>query len=147
MTVGRAERGGGPLPFGVVDVAGPSMRPILRDGDQVLVHYGARIRPGAVVLFRHPLRQDLLVVKRAAGRRRGGWWLMSDNPLVVTDSREYGAVPDELVLGRVLLRMRPRPAWLAPAPALERALTYGPLARLGALADRLGVHRPVSSEL
>ncbi|WP_145793202.1 nickel-type superoxide dismutase maturation protease [Kitasatospora atroaurantiaca] len=137
----------GLLPFGVIDVVGPSMRPSLHDGDHVLVRYGARIRPGAVVLFRHPLRQDLLVVKRAAERRPRGWWLLSDNQGVHTDSREYGPVPDELVLGRVLLRIRPRPAWLAPTVWLERALTSGPLARAPWLAARLGVHRPLSLEL
>ncbi|WP_431680438.1 nickel-type superoxide dismutase maturation protease [Kitasatospora sp. KL5] len=147
MAEERAAGGGGLLPFGVIDVAGPSMRPTLRDGDRVLVRYGARIRPGAVVLVRHPLRQDLLLVKRAAGRRPGGWWLLSDNPLVTTDSREYGAVPAELVLGRVLLRLRPRPAWLAPAPALERALNGVLLARLPALAARLGAFRPLDVEL
>jgi nickel-type superoxide dismutase maturation protease len=138
----RRETGGGLLPFGVVDVAGPSMVPALYDGDQVLVRYGAPIRSGAVVLFRHPLRQDLLVVKRAEGRRRGGWWLLSDNQFVESDSREYGAVPEELVLGRVLLRMRPRPAWLAPPRGLERVLTAGPLARFRRLAARLGVRHP-----
>ncbi|MEV6207578.1 nickel-type superoxide dismutase maturation protease [Kitasatospora sp. NPDC051914] len=146
MAEEREAGGGGLLPLGVVDVAGPSMRPTLRDGDRVLVRYGARIRPGAVVLVRHPLRQDLLLVKRAAGRRPGGWWLLSDNPLVTTDSREYGAVPAELVLGRVLLRLRPRPAWLAPAPALERALNGVLLARLPALAARLGAFRPLDVE-
>ncbi|PBC77852.1 nickel-type superoxide dismutase maturation protease [Streptomyces sp. TLI_235] len=135
--------GGGPLPLGVIDVAGPSMRPTLRDGDRVLVRYGARIRAGAVVVVRHPLRQDLLVVKRAVGRRAGGWWLLSDNPLVTSDSREYGPVPAELVLGRVLLRLRPSPAWLAPARGLERALNGAVLGRLPALAERFGVHRPL----
>ncbi|MDH6575614.1 nickel-type superoxide dismutase maturation protease [Kitasatospora sp. MAP5-34] len=138
---------GGALPFGVVDVAGPSMVPTLYEGDLVLVRYGCRIRPGAVVLFRHPLRQDLLVVKRAEGRRGRGWWLLSDNHFVDSDSREYGAVPDDLVLGRVLLRLRPRPVWLAPAPWLERALTTGPLSRLPRLAARLGVRRRLSPEL
>ncbi|MEU9134247.1 nickel-type superoxide dismutase maturation protease [Kitasatospora sp. NPDC048540] len=139
MPVSR--RGGG-APFGVVDVAGPSMRRLLRDGDQVLVRYGAPLRPGAVVLFRHPFQQDLLVVKRAVGRRPGGWWMLSDNPLVRTDSREYGAVPDELVLGRVLLRLRPAPAWLAPAPWLARALAGWPWTLLPAAAvRRLGVDR------
>ncbi|WP_104818262.1 nickel-type superoxide dismutase maturation protease [Kitasatospora sp. MMS16-BH015] len=104
----------GLLPLGVVDVAGPSMVPTLHDGDLVLVHYGGRIRPGAVVLCRHPLRQDLLIVKRAAGRRGRGWWLLSDNEFVESDSREYGPVPDELVLGRVLLRLKPRLRWLRP---------------------------------
>ncbi|GJF32184.1 hypothetical protein KNE206_48840 [Kitasatospora sp. NE20-6] len=138
---------GGLLPFGVVDVAGPSMRPTLRDGDRVLVRYGARLRPGAVAVVRHPLRQDLLVVKRAAGRRRGGWWLLSDNPLVTTDSREFGPVPDDLVLGRVLLRFAPRPAWLAPPRGLERLLHGALLARLPGLAARLGAFRPLDAEL
>lgn len=145
MTEERA--GGGLLPLGVVDVAGPSMVPTLYDGDRVLVRYGARIRPGAVVLFRHPLRQDLLVVKRAEARRGRGWWLLSDNHFVDTDSRAYGAVPDDLVLGRVLLRLRPRPAWLATPARLERALTVGPLSRVPGLAARLGVRRRLSPEL
>ncbi|WP_406202992.1 nickel-type superoxide dismutase maturation protease [Kitasatospora sp. NBC_01560] len=130
--------GGGAL-FGLIDVAGPSMVPTLREGDQLLVRYGARIRPGAVVVFRHPFQQDLLVVKRAAERRPKGWWLLSDNRPVDSDSRSYGAVPDELVLGRVLLRLRPRPAWLAPGRGLERLLLTGPPARVPGLARRLGV--------
>lgn len=130
---------GGGAPFGLIDVAGPSMVPTLREGDQLLVRYGARIRPGAVVVFRHPFQQDLLVVKRAAERRPKGWWLLSDNRPVDSDSRSYGAVPDELVLGRVLLRLRPRPAWLAPGRRLERLLLTSPLARVPGLARRLGV--------
>ncbi len=131
--------GGGLLPFGVIDVAGPSMVPTLRDGDLVVVRYGARIRSGAVVVFRHPFQQDLRLVKRADGRRPGGWWLLSDNRPVDSDSRQFGAVPEELVLGRVLLRVRPRPAWLAPSRLLERALLAGPLARVPGLARRCGV--------
>ncbi|MFG3050573.1 nickel-type superoxide dismutase maturation protease [Kitasatospora sp. NPDC048239] len=130
---------GGVAPFGLIDVAGDSMVPTLREGDQLVVRYGARIRPGAVVVFRHPLQQDLLVVKRADARRPKGWWLLSDNRPIDSDSRSYGAVPDELVLGRVLLRLRPRPAWLAPGRRLERLLLRGPLARVPGLARRLGV--------
>ncbi|MER8183670.1 nickel-type superoxide dismutase maturation protease [Kitasatospora sp. NPDC094015] len=134
----ESRRGGG-APFGVVDVAGPSMRRLLFDGDRVLVRYGATLRPGAVALFRHPFQQDLLVIKRAVGRRPGGWWMLSENPLVRTDSREYGAVPDDLVLGRVLLRLRPSPAWLAPAAGLERVLGRRPWSALPAVGARFGV--------
>ncbi|WP_370093660.1 nickel-type superoxide dismutase maturation protease [Streptacidiphilus sp. MAP12-20] len=120
--------------FGVVVVDGPSMAPTLAHGDHLLCHYGARLRPGAVVVAQHPLRQDLLVVKRAVERRAYGWWLLSDNSAVESDSRDYGPVPDSLVLGRVLLRFSPKPAWLAPStwwhPAL-RALPYGFARRLG----------------
>ncbi|MFJ6212960.1 nickel-type superoxide dismutase maturation protease [Streptomyces sp. NPDC092296] len=141
------EGGRGQAPLGVVDVAGPSMLPALRNGDQVLVRYGARLRPGAVVVARHPLRQNLLVVKRAVERRQGGWWLLSDNAFVEGDSRDFGAVPDELVLGRVLLRLRPDPAWLAPTGWLERVLRRRPLGRVPGLAARLGVFPRISPEM
>ncbi|MFE9635875.1 nickel-type superoxide dismutase maturation protease [Streptomyces sp. NPDC006463] len=96
--------------FGLVDVSGPSMVPTLVHGDQVLVRYGAVVRPGDVVVLRHPFQQDLLVIKRAVERRPGGcWWVLGDNPYNETgDSTVYGPVPDELVLATAVLRIRPR---------------------------------------
>ncbi|MEU3061168.1 nickel-type superoxide dismutase maturation protease [Streptomyces subrutilus] len=96
--------------FGVVDVSGPSMAPTLADGDQVVVRYGAAVRPGDVVVLRHPFQQDLLVIKRAVERRPGGgWWVLGDNPFNGTgDSTDYGAVPGELLLATAVLRLRPR---------------------------------------
>ncbi|MEU9300690.1 nickel-type superoxide dismutase maturation protease [Streptomyces sp. NPDC048269] len=95
--------------FGLVDVSGPSMVPTLVHGDQVLVRYGAAVRPGDVVVLRHPFQQDLLVIKRAVERRPGGcWWVLGDNPYNETgDSTVYGPVPDELVLATAVLRIRP----------------------------------------
>ncbi|MGW4617885.1 nickel-type superoxide dismutase maturation protease [Streptomyces sp. NPDC004592] len=95
------------LPFGVAEVTGPSMVPTLHHGDRLLVQYGARVRPGDVIVLRHPFQQDLLVVKRAAQLREGGWWVLGDNPYAGGDSTDYGAVPEELVLGKVRLRYRP----------------------------------------
>jgi nickel-type superoxide dismutase maturation protease len=130
------EGGSRPGALGLVDVDGPSMAPTLSHGDRLLCRYGAALRPGAIVVARHPLRQELLVVKRAAERRTGGWWLLSDNSLVEGDSRDFGVVPDDLVLGRVLCRIGPRPSWLAPArwwdPLLRRT-PYAFARRLGAL--------------
>jgi nickel-type superoxide dismutase maturation protease len=97
--------------FEVVEVAGPSMVPTLLHGDRLLVRYGAAVRPGAVVVLRHPFQQDLLVVKRAVERRPGGWWVLGDNPYNRTgDSTDYGPVPEELVLATAVLRYRPREA-------------------------------------
>jgi nickel-type superoxide dismutase maturation protease len=93
--------------FGVAEVEGPSMVPTLYQGDQVFVRYGARVRAGHVVVLRHPLQQNLLIVKRAVQRREGGWWVLADNPGAGADSTVYGVVPDELILGRVLARYRP----------------------------------------
>ncbi|GGO85546.1 nickel-type superoxide dismutase maturation protease [Wenjunlia tyrosinilytica] len=109
-------------PLGWAAVRGPSMVPTFRDGDQLLVRYGVAVRPGDVVVARHPFQQDLLVVKRAVGRRDGGWWLLGDNPYVPNDSREFGTVPAELVLGRVLGRYRPRKGYSSTAAWLLGAV-------------------------
>jgi nickel-type superoxide dismutase maturation protease len=98
---------GATLPYGLAEVVGASMVPTLYHGDQLLVRYGARIRPGHVVVLCHPLQQDLLIVKRAVERREGGWWVLGDNPFAESDSRMFGTVPDAMVLARVLGRFRP----------------------------------------
>ncbi|MEU6007492.1 nickel-type superoxide dismutase maturation protease [Streptomyces sp. NPDC001698] len=104
----ETERRGAVLPFGLAEVTGPSMVPTLHHGDRLVVQYGARIRPGDVVVLRHPFQQDLLVVKRASERRDSGWWVLGDNAYAGGDSTDYGAVPEDLVLGRVRFRYRPR---------------------------------------
>ena len=103
----ETERGRAVALFGLAEVTGPSMVPTLHHGDQLVVQYGARVRPGDVVVLRHPFQQDLLVVKRAVERREGGWWVLGDNSYAGGDSTDYGAVPDDLVLGKVRLRYRP----------------------------------------
>ena len=94
-------------PIRRVKVAERSMEPALRPGDWLLVRRTRRIRPGQIVVARHPERPDLLLVKRAARRADGGWWLESDNPDAgAVDSRRFGAVPGLLIEGRVLGRYR-----------------------------------------
>jgi hypothetical protein len=88
------------------------MLPTLREGDLLLVRYGARVRPGALVVAR--FADGTLAVKRAGERRRTrtgatGWWLVSDNPDEGVDSRHRGPVPEDQVLGVVRLRVWPSP--------------------------------------
>ncbi|MFF4601506.1 nickel-type superoxide dismutase maturation protease [Streptomyces sp. NPDC001339] len=106
-THGGRTRGGPLRAFGLAEVYNPSMVPTLLPGDQLVVQYGAAVRPGDVVVLKHPFRQDLLIVKRAVRRRDGGWWVQGDNPFVENDSREFGVVPDELVVARAWVRVRP----------------------------------------
>ncbi|WP_329364470.1 nickel-type superoxide dismutase maturation protease [Streptomyces sp. NBC_01483] len=103
----ETERGRAVLPFGAAEVRGPSMVPTLQHGDRLVVRYGARVRPGDVVVLRHPFQQDLLVVKRIVERREGGWWVLGDNAYAGGDSTDYGTVPEDLVLGKVRFRYRP----------------------------------------
>lgn len=102
----RRERAAGLIPLGIAVVSGASMVPAYTDGDRLLVRYGGRVRTGDAVLARDPRLPERILVKRAARREPGGWWLLADNPYAPGDSRQFGAVPDELVLGRVLLRLR-----------------------------------------
>ena len=69
------------VPLGIAEVTGPSMYPTLMHGDQLLVQLqGAREGAGDVAVLKHPLQQDLLIVKRLVERRDGGWWVLGDNP-------------------------------------------------------------------
>jgi nickel-type superoxide dismutase maturation protease len=88
-----------------VAVAERSMEPALRPGDWLLVRRTRRIRPGQIVVARHPVRPDMLLVKRAGHPVDGGWWLESDNPDAgAVDSRRFGPVPGLLIEGQVLVR-------------------------------------------
>jgi nickel-type superoxide dismutase maturation protease len=100
-------------PLWRVAVAERSMEPLLRAGDWLLVRrrwrHGRppRVRPGQLVVARHPARPDLLIVKRAARREGGGWWLESASPAAgAADSRAFGPVPASLIEGTVMLRYR-----------------------------------------
>ena len=107
-----------------VEVAGESMLPTLRPGDWLLVEptRAGWPRRGALVVVREP-DSDLVVVKRLAGRpgdriARGEGppivlgaaeaWLASDALGPGIDSRRYGPVDVERLLGRVALRYGPR---------------------------------------
>ena len=100
-------------PLWRVAVVERSMEPALHPGDWLLAWRGTRpgravrIRPGQLVIARHPARPDLLLVKRAARHEPSGWWLSADNRGAgAADSRTFGVVPDVLIEGRVLLRYR-----------------------------------------
>ena len=90
-----------------VCIAGPSMEPALRSGDWWLVRTVGRIRPGDVVLLRHPNRPDLLVVKRVLREEPDGWWVEGDNPDMSEDSRQFGPVPVAGIVGRLVWRYHP----------------------------------------
>jgi hypothetical protein len=81
------------------------MEPTLYDGDQLLVRYGGRPRPGRLAVVRLP--GGPLSVKRVAFRDPQGWWVERDNPREGTDSWHVGAVPERDVLAVVVCRLWP----------------------------------------
>ncbi|WP_107079997.1 nickel-type superoxide dismutase maturation protease [Streptomyces sp. NBRC 109706] len=133
--------------FGLAEVYNPSMLPTLRPGDQLLLAYGARVRPGHVVVLRHPFQHDLLIVKRAVERRDEGWWVQGDNGAVTNDSREFGVVPDGLLVARALVRLRSPLGQVSPADAagapgvpglVEAPAPAGSAGRVGSWVGALG---------
>lgn len=96
-----------------VAVRGPSMSPTVRDGDVVLVRFGASPAVRDVVLVRWSARPEQLSIKRAERPVGVGWWVLGDNPDGSTDSRALG--PAEVV-GVVRGRLWPRPGRLRDAP-------------------------------
>jgi phage repressor protein C with HTH and peptisase S24 domain len=99
---------------GMARVRGRSMQPTLRNGDRILVHYGATPRPGDLVVVRLPDRP--VSVKRLVRREPdGGWWVERDNPSEGVDSWAVGAVPEADLLAVVRARLWPRPRRFRPA--------------------------------
>ncbi len=93
--------------FTAIAIAGSSMEPTLRSGQWWLVRRTQEVRPGQLIVFWHPLRTDLLTVKRLDHRRQGGWWVLGDNPEASDDSRAFGLVHPDRVVGHLVFRYRP----------------------------------------
>ena len=95
-------------------VEGSSMEPAFRSGDRVLVNRLAyRSRPpraGEVVVLRDPQRHGHVLLKRVAegsqgeGRSRPGVYVLGDNAAESRDSRAFGPVAAEQILGRAWLK-------------------------------------------
>ncbi|MGF1645310.1 MAG: S24 family peptidase [Kineosporiaceae bacterium] len=92
----------------MVRVRGRSMLPTLRPGDLLLVRGGAVASPGNLVVVRLPGDRPV-AVKRLVARVPEGWWVERDNPAEGVDSWLVGAVDEAGLLGRVVLRVHPRP--------------------------------------
>lgn len=91
--------------LGQAVVKGRSMLPTLRDGDRLLVRYGASPVPGRLVIVRLP--GGVIAVKRATAHGPDGWWVERDNPLEGVDSWSVGAIAEADVLAVVLFRLWP----------------------------------------
>jgi signal peptidase I len=115
-----------------VAVAEESMAPALAPGDWLLLDPACDRWPrrGSIVVFHEP-DSDLLAIKRIAARpgdrvrisagllhlAEDEAWLLGDNAAASIDSRRYGPVPLDALVGR---------AWFR----------YGPMSRVGRIPRR-----------
>ena len=84
-----------------VRVAGPSMEPSLPDGSTVLVKPDVIADVGDVVLVRHPTDSTLRILKRVDHLTADGRFFLVGDAGASTDSRDFGPVPSERILGKV----------------------------------------------
>lgn len=84
------------------------MAPTFRPGDRLLVSrlaYVARApRPGDVVVVRDPRGPSRLLLKRVAERHNCRYVVLGDNLAASTDSRHFGPVERDAIIGKVVLR-------------------------------------------
>jgi len=101
--------------FKAVELRGDSMSPNFNDGDWLLFRLlPAKVRVGKVVLIQRnsDLGKDFLQVKRVIKADESNesnetkFWVEGDNKSASTDSRSWGALDSNEVIGKLLFRYR-----------------------------------------
>ena len=78
------------------------MLPALEPGQEVLVLPRTAASAGDIVVARHPIQSDRILIKLLAGfDERGHMLLHGLNPSESTDSRSLGGVPSDRLIGIV----------------------------------------------
>lgn len=98
------------MSIGLAIIHGHSMIPSYAPGEVVLVKYGASYAVGDAVLIKFTHRTDIKRVKVILGSHV---FVQGDNEAVSIDSRNYGPVKNDLIIGKVIYRF---PKWLRIGP-------------------------------
>ncbi|QQE66420.1 S26 family signal peptidase [Leptolyngbya sp. BL0902] len=89
-------------------ITGDSMQPLLRPGEEVLIDPRAyRHHPpqlGDLVVAEHPQQPGFRLIKWVVAVEPQGCFLQGINLAASTDSRSFGWVPPEGILGQVICR-------------------------------------------
>jgi phage repressor protein C with HTH and peptisase S24 domain len=75
------------------------MAPTLRAGQVIVGQQTRKLRPGDVVIVLH---NGLEKVKRIAKQQSDFVYLLGDNAAISTDSRDFGWVPTETIIAKVV---------------------------------------------
>jgi phage repressor protein C with HTH and peptisase S24 domain len=87
-------------------VSGLSMIPTLAPGERLMVRHDGPLVLGDLVVIKQASQFD---VKRILHIEADGIFVQGDNDLVSTDSRNYGLIPFDDVIGTVTYRLWPKP--------------------------------------
>ena len=93
------------FPIAVYKVRDRSMEPAFHDGDYVIVNrWARRFNVGDVVIAEHP-NESMRLLKRVKRKNAGSYFLVGDNITRSTDSRRFGPVRRQDILGKVIIRV------------------------------------------
>jgi nickel-type superoxide dismutase maturation protease len=85
-----------------VRIEGDSMLPTFKNGDEVLVSITKTFSVGDVIYAKHPFKSSIKIIKRISKiENDGSVFLVGDNLAVSSDSRTFGAIPKENLIGKV----------------------------------------------
>lgn len=92
-------------------VKGNSMFPTLKEGETVLVNLRAYLQqppqPDDIVIALHPNFPDQKIFKRVQFvNEYGRIYLIGDNKAESSDSRDFGTLPPETIVGKVTSRFK-----------------------------------------
>jgi len=106
-------------------VSGASMQPTFDNGDYLIIDelsYNLRKpQKGEVIVFRYPLDPSKFFIKRITGLpgetieingreinlAENEYFVLGDNKSASSDSRVWGPVPEDLIIGRTFIRLWP----------------------------------------
>lgn len=84
------------------------MKPWAKEGDFVLVdrmsYLFLKPKVGHVVVARHPQDSTLLLIKRIVKEENNLYWVEGDSSFNSTDSRDFGWLKREFLVGKVIHR-------------------------------------------
>lgn len=83
------------------------MSPTLEDGTAVFIKPTKKVKKGDIVLAHHPFKKSVRILKRVAEIADDKKLiLIGDNPSESSDSRNFGLVSTENIIGKVVCRLK-----------------------------------------
>lgn len=88
-------------------VEGNSMSPTLENGEKIFIKSAKKIEVGDIVLAKHPYKKSVKILKRVAEITEDGKLnLIGDNPSESSDTRSFGLILTENVIGKAVSKLK-----------------------------------------
>lgn len=110
------------FPLTVYQISSTSMLPTLLPDDIIVVDTSASIQKGDVTVFLHPSLEGMYMVKRVNHQQQNQWEVLGDNPKNSIDSRVFGYIDKDSIVGKATLIIRNGHIRMIPEKTVNRSL-------------------------